>query len=107
MGGEVNGKCFCLVFPAAALLWSAFLPKGKESSFMSYILVPNPIGCTTCAKAFHAAGGNAAGLAILFLLVVIVAVLVTVAIIMVRMARREESSLDAEFRDDYNPQQTV
>lgn len=74
---------------------------------MSHFLFPNLMGCTTCAKAFHAAGGNAAGLAILFLLIVIVAVLVTVAALMVRMARREGEGLAEEYRDDYNPQQAV
>lgn len=73
---------------------------------MSIIFNPS-VACTTCAKAFHVAGGNAAGLAILFLLVVIVAVLVTLATIMVRMAKRESQNLDAQYRDDYNPQQTV
>ncbi|GHC58453.1 hypothetical protein [Roseibacillus persicicus] len=62
------------------------------------------LACTTCAKAFHAAGGNAAGLAILFLLVVIVAVLAMVGFIMVRMARREQDNLDPRYKDDFNPQ---
>lgn len=74
---------------------------------MSSLLSLYPMACTTCAKAFHAAGGNAAGLAILFLLVVIVAVLVTLAVIMVRMGKRESQNLDAKYRDDYNPQQIV
>lgn len=57
------------------------------------------LSCTTCAKAFHSAGGNAAGLAILLLLVVIVAVLSGVTFLMVRMAKREQQNLPAEFRD--------
>ena len=65
----------------------------------------NPtFACTTCAKAFHAAGGNAAGLAILFLLVVIVAVLSIVGFVMFRMARRESDNLESCYQDHYNPQ---
>lgn len=67
----------------------------------------NPLlACTTCAKAFHAAGGNAAGLAILFLLIVIVGVLATVGILMVRMMRREEANLEACYKDSFNSQNT-
>ena len=62
------------------------------------------LACTTCAKAFHAAGGNAAGLAILFLLVVIVAILVAVGFLMARMMRREQQNLEACYKDDFNPQ---
>lgn len=62
------------------------------------------LACTTCAKAFHAVGGNAAGLAILFLLVVIVAVLSMVGFLMVRMARREHEALDPRYKDEFNPQ---
>lgn len=62
------------------------------------------LACTTCAKAFHAAGGNAAGLAILFLLIVIVGVLGFVGFFMARMMKREEANLDPRFKDDYNPQ---
>lgn len=61
------------------------------------------IACTTCAKAFHAAGGNAAGLAILFLLVVIVGVLGVVGFLMARMMKREEANLEACYKDDFNP----
>ena len=57
------------------------------------------LACTTCAKAFHAAGGNAAGLAIFFLLVVIVAVLSGVGFLLVRMAKREQAALPDEYRD--------
>ncbi len=62
------------------------------------------LACTTCAKAFHAAGGNAAGLAILFLLVVIVAVLAIVGVSMARMMKREQDNLEACYKDDFNPQ---
>ena len=68
----------------------------------------NPIlACTTCAKAFHAAGGNAAGLAILFLLLVIVGVLATVGFLMARMMKREENNLEACYKDDFNSQNTL
>lgn len=63
-----------------------------------------PIACTTCAKAFHAIGGNAAGMAILFLLIVIIAILTMVGFIMARMIRREEENLDPRYKDDFNPQ---
>ena len=62
------------------------------------------LACTTCAKAFHAAGGNAAGLAILFLLVVIVAILGIVGFLMGRMMRREQQNLESCYKDDFNPQ---
>ncbi|MGJ8723981.1 MAG: hypothetical protein ACSHYB_05450 [Roseibacillus sp.] len=62
------------------------------------------LGCTTCAKAFHAAGGNAAGLAILFLLIVIVGILGIVGFLMARMMRREQANLDSRYKDDFNPQ---
>lgn len=62
------------------------------------------LACTTCAKAFHAIGGNAAGLAILFLLVVIVSVLGFIGFLMARMIRREQANLDPRFQDDFNPQ---
>lgn len=61
------------------------------------------LACTTCAKAFHAAGGNAAGLAILFLLIVIVAILGIVGFLMARMIRREQENLDPRYKDDFNP----
>ncbi len=64
----------------------------------------NTIACTTCAKAFHSVGGNAAGFSILFLLVVILTVLGTVSFLLVRMIRREQASLDPQFQDDFNPQ---
>ncbi len=66
-----------------------------------------PLACTTCAKAFHAAGGNAAGLAILFLLIVIVGVLSVIGFYMARMMKREEANLDPRFKDDYNPQNSL
>ena len=62
------------------------------------------LACTTCAKAFHAAGGNAAGLAILFLLIVIVAILGAVGFLMARMMRREQENLESCYKDDFNPQ---
>lgn len=65
------------------------------------------IACTTCAKAFHAAGGNAAGFAILFLLVVVVSVLGFVGFLMARMIRREHENLDPRFKDDFNPQSSL
>ena len=74
---------------------------------MSEFFLTIPLACTTCARAFHAAGGNAAGLAILFLLFVILAVLVSVSFLMVRMARRESANLEPEYRDSFNPQQSI
>jgi membrane protein insertase Oxa1/YidC/SpoIIIJ len=66
------------------------------------------LACTTCAKAFHAAGGNAAGLAILFLLVVILALLSGVVFLFVRMARKQQALLPAEYRDDLStPSQSL
>ena len=62
------------------------------------------LACTTCARAFHVAGGNAAGLAILFLLVVIVAILTGIGFLLGRMMRREQQNLEACYKDDFNPQ---
>ena len=70
---------------------------------MSEFISTIPLACTTCARAFHAAGGNAAGLAILFLLFVILAVLISVSFLMVRMARRETANLDPQYHDSINP----
>lgn len=47
------------------------------------------------------AGGDAAGWSIFFLLIVILIVLGGVITAMVRLARREQESLDPELRDDY------
>ncbi|NNC89515.1 MAG: hypothetical protein HKN82_13750 [Akkermansiaceae bacterium] len=58
------------------------------------------LACSTCANNFAEGGGNAAGLAILFLLGVIVPVMVAIGFFMVRIARREQAALDPEFRDD-------
>jgi len=74
---------------------------------MNELIFNLPIACTTCARAFHKAGGNAAGLAILFLLFVILAVLVAVSFFMIRMARRENEGLDPQYRDSFNPQQSI
>jgi len=59
-----------------------------------------PLACTTCAKSFQEAGGNAAGWAIMFLLVVIVLVLGGVGYCMTRIAKREHAALDPQFHDD-------
>ena len=59
------------------------------------------IACTTCANNFvDADGPNAAGWSIMFLLVVILGMLGMVGFFMVRIARREQDSLDPELRDD-------
>ncbi|MDP0489538.1 MAG: hypothetical protein Q7Q71_00640 [Verrucomicrobiota bacterium JB023] len=64
----------------------------------------NPIlACQTCAHAFREAGGDAAGIAIFFLLVVIVAVLGVVAFSIIRMARRESQNLDPIYTDNFTP----
>lgn len=59
------------------------------------------IACTTCANNFADNGGpNPATWSILFLLVVILGMLGSIGFFMVRIARRENESLDPELRDD-------
>ena len=48
-----------------------------------------------------AAGGDAAGWSIFFLLIVILAVLGGVIFFMVRLMKRESASLDPSLNDDY------
>lgn len=57
------------------------------------------LACTTCAKSFQEAGGDAAGWAILFMLAVIVPTLGATGICMVRIMRREGQTLDPKYRD--------
>ena len=86
------------------LLRVSFLSEGEESYSLIFFPAMNLIyACTTCAKAFHAIGGNAAGFAILFLLVVIVAVLGSVGFFMGRMMKREENNLESCYKDDFTP----
>ncbi len=59
----------------------------------------NLVACATCAANYQGPGSDAAGWSILFLLAVILAVLGGVAFFMIRMARRENASLDPELRD--------
>lgn len=59
------------------------------------------IACTTCANNFVDGNGpNAAGWSIMFLLVVILGMLGMIGFFMVRIARREQESLDPELCDD-------
>ena len=65
------------------------------------------LACSTCANSFQEGGGDAAGLAILFMLGVIVPVAGAIGVCMVRIARRERDGLDPQFFDDIpaeNPQ---
>lgn len=71
------------------------------------MFIPSILACTTCARAFHSAGGNAAGLAILLLLVVIVGVLSGVVFLMVRIARREQENLPLEYRDEVSSSHSI
>lgn len=57
------------------------------------------LACTTCARSFQEAGGNAAGWAILFMLAVIVPTLGATGVCMVRIMRRERAMLDPKYRD--------
>jgi hypothetical protein len=61
------------------------------------------IACSTCANSFQEGGGDAAGLAILFMLGVIVPVAGAIGFFMVRIARREVDGLDPRFRDELPP----
>ena len=58
------------------------------------------LACTSCAKSFEEAGGNAAGMSILFLLVVIVGVLGGIGFLMARIGKREKANLDPRFVDE-------
>ena len=58
------------------------------------------IACTSCAKSFAEAGGDAAGMSILFLLAVIVAVLGGIGFLMARIGRREKAGLDPQYLDE-------
>jgi len=57
------------------------------------------IACTTCAKSFQEAGGDAAGWSIFFLLATVIPVLGATGICMVRMVRREREALDPKYAD--------
>lgn len=58
------------------------------------------LACPTCAEAFKAAGGNAAGWAILLMLLIIVPMLSGIGFLFVRLIRRESAGLDPELMDD-------
>lgn len=58
------------------------------------------LACSTCRVSFEASG-DSIGYSIFFLLIVILAVLGAVGFFMIRLARRENASLDPELRDDY------
>lgn len=60
------------------------------------------LACSTCRVSFEASG-DSIGYSIFFLLIVILAVLGAVGFFMIRLARRENASLDPELRDDYVP----
>jgi hypothetical protein len=60
------------------------------------------IACSTCRVSYQATG-DSIGYSIFFLLIVILAVLGAVGFFMIRLARRENASLDPELRDDYVP----
>lgn len=62
----------------------------------------NLIACSTCQATFQASG-DSIGYSIFFLLIVILAVLAGVIFFMVRLARRENETLDPELHDDYIP----
>ena len=57
------------------------------------------IACTTCAKSFQEAGGDAAGWSIFLLLATVIPVLGATGICMVRMVRREREALDPKYAD--------
>lgn len=57
------------------------------------------IACSTCAKNFQDAGGDAAGWAIMFMVAIIVPMAVAIIFFIARMARREQAALDPQFRD--------
>jgi len=59
------------------------------------------LACATCANAFKHGGQDAAGWAIALMLLVIVPLITMVAWFMIKIAKRERSSLDAEYCDDY------
>ncbi len=64
------------------------------------MMLQSPLACATC-QANMAAGGDAAGYSIFFLLIVILAVLGFVIFFMARMMRREQANLDPALQDDY------
>ena len=57
------------------------------------------IACTTCAKSFQEAGGDAAGWSIFFLLATVIPVLGATGVCMVRIVRREREALDPKYVD--------
>jgi hypothetical protein len=57
------------------------------------------LACTTCARSFQEAGGDAAGWSILLLLAIIVPVHGAPGICMVRIVRREHETLDHKYLD--------
>lgn len=61
------------------------------------------LACSSCRETMIAAGGDAAGWSIFFLLGVIVAMLGGVGVFMVCMARREKANFDPTLSDDYVP----
>ncbi len=61
----------------------------------------NLIACSTCSVNFSGDQSDSIGYSIFFLLIVILAVLGGVGFFMVRLARRENDTLDPELRDDY------
>lgn len=59
------------------------------------------LACATCANAFKHGGQDAAGWAIALMLLVIVPLITMVGWFMIKIAKRERSSLDAQYCDDY------
>ena len=57
------------------------------------------LACATCANSFKAAGGDAAGWAIMFMVGIIVPMAAGIVFFIARLARREAACLDPQFRD--------
>ena len=60
------------------------------------------IGCQACIEAFKSAGGEAAGLAIAFMLVIVGLMMLGVGISMAKIRAREKFALLDKYRDPLN-----
>jgi len=60
------------------------------------------IGCQACIEAFKSAGGEAAGLAIAFMLVIVGLMMLGVGVSMAKIRAREKFALPDKYRDPLN-----
>lgn len=60
------------------------------------------LACTACIEAFKAAGGEAAGWAIAFMLVIVAFMMVGVGVCMAKIGRRQKLAMPDKYRDPLN-----